>query len=121
MTYDSLTTIESQVAPGVTFTVVKMSYGRRMELMRQIRELTRRMEFLEAGKEPAEKMDAALLNSEISRLYVTWGLRAVTGLTLDGAEATPAQLVESGPEDLFREALAAVRSQGGLNETERKN
>lgn len=121
MNYDSVAVIESQVAPGVTFTVAKMSYGRRVDLMRQIRELSRRMEFLEAGQDPDEKMDAALLDAEISRLYLTWGLRAVSGLTLDGSPATPELLAQSGPEDLFREALAAVREQTGLSEAERKN
>ncbi len=121
MTYESVEVIESKTAPGVTFTVAKMSYGRRLELMRRIRELAGRMEFLEAGEEPSQKMDAALLEAEVDRLYVTWGLRAVCGLLVDGVEATPDLLAESGPEDLFREALAAVRGQTGLTEAERKN
>ncbi|SRR5579885_2571885 len=121
MTYDSVVAIESRAAPGVTFTVVKMSYGRRTELMRRIRELARQMEFLEAGQEPADRMDAALVEAEIGRLYVSWGLRAISGLVVDGAEATPELLVESGPEDLFREALAAVQAQAGLSDAERKN
>ena len=121
MRYESTVVIESQQAQGVTFTVAKMSYGRRVELMRRIRELARRMEFLEAGKDVGEKMDAALLAAEIDRIYLTWGLRSVSGLTLDGAEATPEGLAESGPEDVFREALAAVRAQTGLSADERKN
>jgi hypothetical protein len=52
---------------------------------------------------------------------MTWGLRAVSGLELDGADATPELLAEAGPEDLFREALAAVRAETGLTEAERKN
>lgn len=121
MTYESVEVIESQLARGVTFTVAKMSYGRRLELMRRIREMSRKLDFLDAGCEPGDKMDAALLEAEINRLYLTWGLRAVSGLTLDGADATPDLLAESGPEDLFREALAAVRTQTGLTEDERKN
>ena len=121
MTYESVAIIESQEACGVTFTVAKMSYARRVELMRKIRELARKLEFLEASTEPADKMDAALLEAEINRMYVTWGLRAITGLTLDGAEATPELLAEDGPENLFREVLAAVQGQAGLTEAERKN
>jgi hypothetical protein len=121
MNYESLEVVESQLAQGVTFTVAKMSYGRRVELMRKIRELARKLEFLEAGTEPGDKMDAALLEAEINRLYLTWGLRAVSGLTLDGADATPDLLAESGPEHIFQEALAAVRAQTGLTEEERKN
>jgi hypothetical protein len=121
MIYESTAVIESQEARGVTFTVAKMSYARRVELMRSIRELARRLEFLAASAEPSDKMDASLLEAEINRLYVTWGLRAISGLTLDGTEATPELLAESGPENLFREALAAVQAQTGLTEPERKN
>jgi hypothetical protein len=121
MTYESTKTVESRTAPGVTFTVAKMSFSRRVELMSRIRELARRMEFLEAGAEPGDKMDAALLQAEIHRLYVGWGLKAVGGLRLDGREATPESLADAGPEELFREALEAVKSETGLSEAERKN
>jgi len=121
MTYESVTLVESQVAPGVTFAVARMSFGRRVELMRRVRELARRMEFLEAGKEPGDRMDRAMLQAEIDRLFLAWGLRAVSGLELDGSEASPESLAETGPEDLFREALSAVRAETGLTEAQRKN
>jgi len=121
MTYESVAVIESQEARGVTFTIAKMSYARRVELMRKIRELARRLEFLEASADSGDKMDGALLAAEINRLYLNWGLRAISGLTLDGSEATVDLLVECGPENLFREALAAVQAQTGLSEAERKN
>src|ERR1039457_4244853 len=111
MTYESVAVVESQVARGVRFTVAKMSFGRRTELMQQVRELARKMEFLEAGQDPGQKMDAALLRVEVDRLYVRWGLRAISGLDLDGMEATPESLAEAGPEELFREAVAVVRAQ----------
>ena len=121
MKYESVVSVESKISPGVLYSIAKMSYGRRVELMRRIRELAGRMEFLEAGRGPAEKMDASLLETEINRIYLAWGLRAVSGLILDGEEATPELLVDRGPEDLFREAIDAVRAQTGLTETERKN
>ena len=48
-------------------------------------------------------------------------MKAVSGLVVDGEPATPEVLAETGPEDLFREALALVRTETGLNEEERKN
>src|ERR1041384_1839286 len=99
MTYESVTVVESQVASGVTFTVARMSFGRRVDLMRKGREVERRMEVLEAGKEPGDRMDAALLQAEIDRLYLAWGLQAVAGLELDGSPATPELLASAGPED----------------------
>jgi hypothetical protein len=98
-----------------------MSFGRRVELMRKVRELSRRMEFLGAGETTWERMDAGLLRAEIDRTFLLWGLTGVSGLVVDGVEATPEMLVERGPEELFREALAAVRRETGLSDIERKN
>jgi hypothetical protein len=121
MTYESVDRVESVIASGVSYLVAKMSFSRRVDLMRRVRELARRAEFLAAGQDEGEKMDAAVLRAEIDRLYLTWGLRKVTGLDLDGKPATPESLVESGPEELFREAVAAVRAATGLSPAERKN
>ena len=119
--YRSESVVESRTVPGVRFTIAKMSFGRRVELMRRVRELARRTEFLAASEEAGEKMDAALLHAEIERLYVMWGVKAVSGLAVDGSIAGPELLAEAGPEELFREALAAVRRETGLSEEERKN
>lgn len=121
MTYESMGRVESAIAAGVTYTIAKMSFSRRMDLMRRVRELARRAEFLDAGEDAGERMDAALLHAEIDRLYLTWGLKEVMGLQLDGQPATPESLADSGPEDLFREALASVRAATGLSVAERKN
>ena len=118
---ESTRIVESRVAPGVRYTIAAMSFARRVELMTRVREIARRMEFLAAGEDAGQKMDAGLLRAAIDRVYVEWGLKAVAGLVLDGREADPALLVESGPEELFREALAAVRAETGLSEEERKN
>jgi hypothetical protein len=121
MRYDTLTEVESQTAPGVKFTIARMSFGRRVDLMRKVRELSKRIEFLEAGREPGDRMDAALMQAEIDRVYLLWGLQSVTGLEIDGSQATPELLAASGPEGVFREAVQAVRRETGLTEDERKN
>lgn len=119
--YASEAVVESRAVPGVTFTIAKMSFGRRVELMRRVRELARRAEFLAASEGSGDKMDAALLQSEIERVFVMWGVTAVSGLVVDARVAGPELLAEAGPEELFREALAAVRRETGLSEEERKN
>lgn len=121
MNYTTESVVESKIMPGVRFRIAKMSFGRRIELARRIRELAQRIEFLDAGENPQEKMDAALLASEIDRLYVSWGVKTVEGLELDGSPATPESLAAAGPEELFREALARVKTECGLSEAERKN
>jgi hypothetical protein len=67
------------------------------------------------------RIEAALLTSEIDRMYALWGLREVRGLELDGAAATPESLAAAGPEELFREAVEIVKAECGLTESERKN
>jgi len=111
----------SALAPGVEFVIARMTFGRRLELMKRVRDLAARAEFFEAGRDEKNRMEASLLGAEIDRLYIEWALEEIRGLELDGQAATPNLLVDRAPEDLFREALDAVKAECGLSETERKN
>jgi hypothetical protein len=121
MRYESCIEVESRTAPGVRLKVRRMSFGRRLELAREIRELANQIEFLNAGNDPKEHMTAAILAREIELIYLRWGLAGVQGLELDGVAATPESLMRDGPEGIVVEALQAIRSQCGLSEEERKN
>jgi hypothetical protein len=121
MEHESIVTRESQSHPGVRYRVKRMSFGRRIELLRQVRELAAKAEFLEASNDPREKIEATLLAGEIDRLYLLWGLVGIEGLEVDGQAATPELLVEAGPEALCREILAAVKAEAGLTQDEQKN
>jgi hypothetical protein len=121
MDYESERISESAVLPGVKFTIARMSFGRRIELTRRIRELAARAEFLQAGDDAREKIDATLLAGEIERIYLSWGLLRVNGLTIDGLPATPELVEASGPEPLCREIVAAIRAECGLTDEETKN
>jgi hypothetical protein len=121
MDYQSETTVESKTAPGVRFTIARMSLARRIELTRRIWELAAKVEHLEAGSEPREKLQAAVLAGEIDRVYLSWGLRGIEGLTVDGEPATPETAIARGPEELCREMVAAIKSECGLNAEETKN
>ena len=119
--WQSRRTIASNSAPGVEFVIAHMTFGRRLELMKRVRDLAVRIEYFEAGREEKNRIEASLLGAQIDRLYVEWGVERILGLEIDGESATPLSLIDSGPEDLFREALEAVRAECGLNEPERKN
>ena len=121
MQYESVVEHASKTADGVMYVVARMSFERRMDLARRVREIAQKAEFLAAGSGTGDQMEAVLLSSEIDRTYLLWGLRDVRGLTLDGEVATPESLVSKGPEPLFREALALVKAEAGLSEDERKN
>lgn len=119
--YGSTLTLPSRSIAGVEFTVLRLSLARRMELARRVLELSRRMEFRDAGGNVEEKIEANILGCEIDQVYIHWGLVAISGLTIDGVIATPELLSEKGPEDLAREIVDAVKAQCGLTENERKN
>jgi hypothetical protein len=119
--YESVISIDSKAAAGVRFAIHRISFGRRMELSRRVRELSRKAEFLEAGTEIHEKIEASILAQEIDAMYLQWGLLSIEGLTIDGEPATALRLLEKGPEDLVREVVRAIKEQCGLSEPERKN
>ena len=120
MEHQSFVRVESRVCAGVSFVVARMSFGRRLQLMERVRELACKLEYLDAGKEPVEELDAAALSAAIDREYLNWGLREISGLSIDGDPATPHSLADAGPEELCREAIDAVKAQCGLNEEEKK-
>jgi len=107
--------------PGVTFAINRISFGRRMELSRRVREISQKGEFLEAGSELQEKIEASILSQEVDALYARWALVGIEGLTIDGEPAGTEQLLEKGPEVLMREIVSAIKEQLGLSDAERKN
>jgi hypothetical protein len=119
--YESLAWFEAEAMPGVRYAIARISFGRRIELARRIREIGRKLEFLEAGSDVREKLEAAVVAAEIDRAYLEWGLSGIEGLTIDGETATPGTLIDKGPMELAAEILARVKAECGLTEDERKN
>ncbi len=119
--YLSYSEYASEVAGGVRYRISRMSFARRLELVRKVRDFAQRIEFLEAGSGEKDPFERSVLGAEIDRLYLDWGLLAVEGLTIDGEVATPALLVERGPEALAREIVGRIRAECHLSEDERKN
>jgi len=106
---------------GVRYAIARLTFGRRLDLARRIREIGRKAEFLAAGTDAREKLEAAVVGAEVDRAYLEWGLLAVEGLTIDGEPATPQAVVDKGPLELATEILGRVKSECGLSEIERKN
>jgi hypothetical protein len=121
MTYESTKCIESTVSPGVRFTIARMTFGRRIDLMRRVRQLSGLMEFSRAGVQIDDRIQAGLAGAEIDELYLRWGLVSIEGLQLDGLPADLESLISSGPEPLCREIIAAVKRECTLTDEERKN
>jgi hypothetical protein len=106
---------------GVRYEIVRISFGRRIELARRIREIGRKIEYLEAGTDARETLEATVLAAEIDRVYLEWGLVSVEGLEIDGVAATAESLIDRGPVALAVEILGRIKSECGMSEAERKN
>jgi hypothetical protein len=119
--WDSRVWFDSAVMDGVRYEIVRVSFGRRIELARRIREIGRKMEYLEAGTDARETLEATVLAAEIDRAYLEWGLVSVEGLEIDGAAAKAETLIERGPVELAMEILRRIKSECGMSEDERKN
>ena len=118
--FESVRWHTSKEMPEVRFAVREPSLQKRIELTRQLHELTLRNEFLASGNE-MEHLELALAELLVQKVLVEWGLAAIEGLYIDGKPATPARLIDAGPERLVAEIATAVRLQCGLSEEERKN
>ena len=121
MRYDSTITIESTAVEGVRFTIARMTFGRRIELMRRVRQLSAQMEFEKAGSHVTDQIQASLLGAEIDELYLKWGLVAIEGLEVDGGTATAETVVSLGPERLCHEIIVTIKRECSLTDEERKN
>jgi hypothetical protein len=119
--WESRIWFNAEAMDGVRYEIVRVSFGRRIELARRIREIGRKMEYLEAGSDARETLEATVLAAEIDRAYLEWGLIAVEGLEIDGVAATPETLVDRGPVELAMEILGRIKSECGMTEDERKN
>jgi hypothetical protein len=121
MKHESTITANSVTWTGVQFTITRMSFGRRLELARRVREISHRLEFARAGKTTLDNIESALIDGEIDQVCLEWGLAKIEGLEIDGKPAGVKDLIESGPEDLCKEIIEAVKRECGLTESERKN
>lgn len=119
--YDSVLWFDAESVAGVRYAIARLTFGRRLDLARRIREIGRKAEFLAAGTDAREKLEAAVVGAEVDRAYLEWGLMAVEGLTIDGEAAKPHAVVDKGPLELATEILGRVKSECGLSEAERKN
>ncbi|HEV2198542.1 MAG TPA: hypothetical protein VGR73_01880 [Bryobacteraceae bacterium] len=119
--YESVAWFDAQAVEGVRYAVARISLGRRIELARKMREIGRKVEYLSAGDDAREKLEAAVVSAEIDRAYLEWGLAEVAGLSIDGETATPASAIEKGPLKLAAEILARVKAEWSLSGDERKN
>ncbi len=119
--YESTVELASQRMPGVRFRIKRISVKRRNELAKRVLAILPELEHQSAGETPGDQMRATALATELTTLYLSWGLEAIEGLLIDGRAATSDSLLESGPEELCDEVAAAIRRECGLTEEERKN
>ena len=117
--YESSVWFDSETRAGVRFGIARVSFGRRIELARRIRETGRRIEFLEAGGDVREKLEAAVLKAETIGCISNGGWRRLRGWR-STASGDAELLIEKGPAELAAEILARISGECGLSETKEK-
>ena len=127
-------TIEDPNFAGVSFTIHRLTDGKRLKLRldlakehARIRELM--AEKNAAGTLPADQQVAvyarvseeldAIVQDSITPARFRALVSSVQNLTIKGKPATPALLFESGPPELCEEIVKALDKQAGLTEKEK--
>ena len=118
--FESVRWFDSQTTPGVRFAVREPSLSKRIDLTRQLNELTLRHEFLASGGE-LQQLELTLAELLVQKLLIEWGLATIENLRIDGKAANAELLIEAGPEQLVVEIAAAIKKSCSLDEEERKN
>lgn len=113
--------IDSRTLRGVAFRIARVSFLRRIELLKRLRGLFAEFECRTASESDADRVEASRVGMEVQRAYLDWGLLELNGLRIDGAPATKESLLALGPEDLCDEIARAVKERSFLTEAERKN
>ncbi len=134
--YDTTNRKESEILPGVSFLLRRMTEGRRIELRKKlsptnakIRELLREQgKLLEAPDDAQDHNRILELQDEFDGLMLEtvnpttllWGVKQIEGLEVDGKTLTLEDWQE-WPSALFREVLNSVNAEAELNGGEVKN
>jgi len=128
--------VESELFPGVSVILKKMTEGRRMELrtamgvpQKKIRDMRREQAIIEAQKEEIrdysrwldlQEEHEQLLTAVINPAWITWGVKQIEGLEVDG-KSLGVDDWKDWPSALFDEVLGFVQEEAQLNGSERKN
>jgi hypothetical protein len=128
--------VESELFPGVSVILKKMTEGRRMELravmgvpQKKIRDMRREQAIIEAQKEEIrdyprwldlQDEHEQLMTDAINPAWITWGVKQIEGLEVDG-KSLGVDDWKDWPSALFDEVLGFVQEEAQLNGSERKN
>ncbi|MCC6389519.1 MAG: hypothetical protein IT167_02865 [Bryobacterales bacterium] len=121
MHYSSTIQYESRMIPGVTFTLWRLSFGKRLELLRRVHSLAGKQEFCTASQTVESQYEAAILEKAMQQIYLECTLVQVEGLLIDGEPASTDILLQRGPENLVGEIIGTIHRHMGLSAEEQKN
>ncbi|MCZ2155381.1 MAG: hypothetical protein LC114_16010 [Bryobacterales bacterium] len=121
MHYSSTVQHDSRTTPGVKFTLWRLSFGKRLELLRRVHSLAGTHEFCTASQTVESQYEAAILEKAMQQIYLECTLVQVEGLLIDGEPASTDTLLHRGPENLVEEIISAIHHYMGLSAEEQKN
>lgn len=150
MNFETKVKIESKTCEGVTFTIHRLTEGKRIEITRKLLSAFSEIEklrveaaqkyqqlrpFIAAGDQPGNELDTVALAEvqiirdridgieadQIMPIFVEELLVEVNGLTIDGVNADKEATIKNGPRELYQEIVEAINEERGLTPTESGN
>lgn len=132
MNYKTRITIASTTIPGASFTILRMSDGRRAALreaaapfLHEVRLAVAEIETLENDENPHSKAQVRelrdrvnLATDAVNREWLRLGLVSVEGFTIDDEPVTLGNLLSDGPEDFRTEVADAIKKAATLSGAE---
>ncbi len=143
--------IESKSCKGVTFTINRLTEGKRIEINRRLLDVFTEVDklrleasqkyrelkpFLKTEEQSEDDLDSVALVAEVMILqnriegieadkimpvFVDELLIDVNGLTIDGVNADKDATIKNGPPELYLEIVAAINKERGLTPNESGN
>ena len=127
---------ESKLYPGVSFTVVVMTEGRRRNLrlaqaesQSELKGIVREMETIQREQEEVRDLQRLtelteqfdlVMSEKVNPAWLKWGCTRIEGLFVDEKELGVVDYLD-WPSDLFAEVVNVVRGEGELGDKEVKN
>lgn len=110
-------TYKSAVLEGAVITVKRLTFQSRLELLKDLRPLLQKLEFLSADPKSAGGIERAIIEKEVEAHLLKWGVVSISNSEV----MTTEDLLDNAPVELADELVAFIIRQFGLTIAEQKN
>src|SRR5262245_43681276 len=108
MQQQAVVTYRSSVIEGVEVTMKRLTFQSRLELLKDLRPLLQKLEFLSADPKTSGGIERAILEKEVETELLKWGVVRIYN-TNDGSEVMNTEkLLDTAPVELADELVGFI-------------